>query len=54
MLAISLIYFVECRNDLDIVMKNNGADVKDLLKALQLTIEFEGQLNKRYERHVSN
>lgn len=27
--------------------------MKDLLKALQLTIEFEAQLNKRYEKHVS-
>lgn len=34
-------------------MKNNPCDVKDLLKALQLTIEFEAQLNKRYEKHVS-
>lgn len=42
-----------CRSDLDLVMKNNPCDVKDLLKALQLTIEFEGQLNKRYEKHVS-
>lgn len=33
-------------------MKNNVPDVKDLLKALQLTIELEGQLTKRYERHV--
>lgn len=41
------------RSDLDVVMKNNPCDVKDLLKALQLTIEFEGQLNKRYEKHVS-
>ncbi|CEP17475.1 hypothetical protein [Parasitella parasitica] len=36
------------KSDLDSVMKNNPCDVKDLLKALQLTIEFEGQLNKRY------
>ncbi|KAI7862352.1 Vps53-like protein [Spinellus fusiger] len=28
-------------------------DVKELLKALQLTIEFEGQLKKRYEKHAS-
>jgi len=42
-----------CRSDLDLVIKNNPCDVKDLLKALQLTIEFEGQLNKRYEKHVS-
>jgi hypothetical protein len=41
------------RSDLDLVMKNNPCDVKDLLKALQLTIEFEAQLNKRYEKHVS-
>lgn len=34
-------------------MKNNQPDVKELLKALQLTIEFEGQLSKRYEKHVS-
>jgi hypothetical protein len=34
-------------------MKNDEPDVKDLLKALQLTIEFEGQLSKRYEKHVS-
>lgn len=27
-------------------------DVKELLKALQLTIEFEGQLSKRYEKMV--
>ncbi|KAI7903387.1 Vps53-like protein [Cokeromyces recurvatus] len=40
--------------DLDLVMKNNGADVKELLKALQLTIEFEGQLSKRYERHFKD
>jgi hypothetical protein len=33
-------------------MKNNVPDVKDLLKALQLTIEFEGQLIKRYDKHV--
>ncbi|GAA5817199.1 hypothetical protein MFLAVUS_010742 [Mucor flavus] len=40
------------RSDLDLVMKNNAPDVKDLLKALQLTIEFEGQLTKRYEKHI--
>ncbi|KAL7331154.1 Vacuolar protein sorting-associated protein 53 [Mucor circinelloides] len=42
------------RSDLDVVMKNNPCDVKDLLKALQLTIEFEGQLNKRYEKHFKD
>ncbi|KAI8079383.1 hypothetical protein BDF21DRAFT_340243 [Thamnidium elegans] len=35
-------------------MKNNLPDVKDLLKALQLTIEFEGQLTKRYEKHLGD
>lgn len=34
-------------------MKNNVPDVKDLLKGLQLTIEFEAQLTKRYEKYVS-
>lgn len=41
------------RSDLDLVLKNTTPDVKELLKALQLTIEFEAQLNKRYERLVS-
>lgn len=41
------------RYDLDLVMKNNVPDVKDLLKGLQMTIEFETQLTKRYEKHVS-
>lgn len=35
------------------VLKNSTPDVKELLKALQLTIEFETQLTKRYERLVS-
>lgn len=38
------------KSDLDLVLKNTTPDVKELLKALQLTIEFEAQLNKRYER----
>lgn len=45
--------FFKNRSDLDLVMKNATPDVKDLLKALQLTIEFEVQLAKRYERLVS-
>ncbi|KAI8983955.1 Vps53-like protein [Mycotypha africana] len=36
--------------DLDVVLKNNPCDVKDLLKALQLTIDFESQLSKKYKR----
>ncbi|KAI8990308.1 vacuolar protein sorting-associated protein 53 [Pilobolus umbonatus] len=38
------------RSDLEQVMKNNTPDVKGLLKALQLTIEFEGQLSKKYDK----
>lgn len=49
--TITLTFLV--RYDLDLVMKNNVPDVKDLLKGLQMTIEFETQLTKRYERHVS-
>ncbi|KAI8646117.1 Vps53-like protein [Parasitella parasitica] len=44
----------DTKSDLDVVIKNNPCDVKDLLKALQLTIEFEGQLNKRYEKHYKD
>ena len=35
-------------------MKNELPDVKELLKALQLTIEFESQLTKRYEKSGRN
>ncbi|KAI7874765.1 hypothetical protein K492DRAFT_168869 [Lichtheimia hyalospora FSU 10163] len=39
------------RTDLGRVLGNTQPlDVKELLKALQLTIEFEGQLSKRYEK----
>ncbi|OBZ90694.1 Vacuolar protein sorting-associated protein 53 [Choanephora cucurbitarum] len=38
------------RLSIEIVMKNELPDVKELLKALQLTIEFESQLTKRYEK----
>lgn len=31
-------------------MKNNVPSVQDFLKALQLTIEFESQLTKRFEK----
>lgn len=41
------------RMDLGRVLGNTQPlDVKELLKALQLTIEFEGQLSKRYEKMV--
>ncbi|KAI8373960.1 Vps53-like protein [Choanephora cucurbitarum] len=42
------------RLSIEIVMKNELPDVKELLKALQLTIEFESQLTKRYEKFGSN
>jgi hypothetical protein len=32
--------------------KQNQIDVKELLKALQLTIEFESQLSKRFKRQI--
>lgn len=38
------------RLDLEAVMKNNVPSVQDFLKALQLTIEFESQLTKRFEK----
>ncbi|OAD79695.1 hypothetical protein PHYBLDRAFT_27506 [Phycomyces blakesleeanus NRRL 1555(-)] len=42
------------RSDLELVLSSSSQiDVKELLKALQLTIEFEGQLSKRYEKHAS-
>ncbi|CAO3673961.1 unnamed protein product [Rhizopus microsporus] len=37
--------------DLEAVMKNNVPSVQDFLKALQLTIEFESQLTKRFEKN---
>ena len=41
------------RTDLKQVLANSPEPgVKELLKALQLTIEFEAQLTKRYEKHV--
>ncbi|KAF7725297.1 Vacuolar protein sorting-associated protein 53 [Apophysomyces ossiformis] len=40
------------RSDLDRILSLEQPDVKELLKALQLTIEFEAQLTKRYEKYV--
>ncbi|KAI8343885.1 vacuolar protein sorting-associated protein 53 [Chlamydoabsidia padenii] len=39
------------RNDLEKVLSNNQPSAKELLKALQLTIEFEGQLSRRFEKN---
>ncbi|CAO3589273.1 unnamed protein product [Absidia cylindrospora] len=39
------------RSDLEKVLANTQPDVKELLKALQLTIEFEAQLNRRFEKN---
>lgn len=42
------------RQDLGTVLaSNNQLDVKDLLKALQLTVDFEAQLAKRFEKQAS-
>lgn len=38
--------------DLEVVLKNKVPNVEEFLKYLQLTIEFEGQLTKRFERYV--
>ncbi|CAO3653139.1 unnamed protein product [Cunninghamella echinulata] len=38
------------RSDLEQILASNQPDVKELLKALQMTIEFETQLSKRYEK----
>ncbi|KAI8076866.1 Vps53-like protein [Halteromyces radiatus] len=39
------------RSDLEQILANHQPDVKELLKALQLTIEFEAQLDRRFERY---
>ncbi|KAG0763018.1 hypothetical protein G6F57_007134 [Rhizopus arrhizus] len=39
--------------DLEVVLKNNVPNVEEFLKYLQLTIEFEGQLTKRFERYAN-
>lgn len=39
--------------DLEVVLKNKVPNVEEFLKYLQLTIEFEGQLTKRFERYAS-
>lgn len=38
---------------MEAVLSNNVPSVEDFLKSLQLTLEFETQLNKRFERYVS-
>ncbi|ORX61759.1 hypothetical protein DM01DRAFT_1380582 [Hesseltinella vesiculosa] len=37
------------KTDLEQILANRQPEMQDLLKALQLTLEFEAQLNKRYE-----
>lgn len=44
----------EIRSDLEQILAANQPDVKELLKALQMTIEFEAQLSKRFEKSVRN
>lgn len=48
-----MITFLYYRMDLEVVLKNNVPNVEEFLKYLQLTIEFEGQLTKRFERYAS-
>ncbi|KAI8060946.1 Vps53-like protein [Gongronella butleri] len=40
------------KTDLEQILANRQPDMMDLLKALQMTIEFESQLAKRYEKQV--
>ncbi|KAI9260205.1 Vps53-like protein [Sporodiniella umbellata] len=42
------------RTDLEAILKNNVPNVEEFLKYLQLTLEFEAQLTKRFEKHIEN
>ncbi|KAI8370671.1 Vps53-like protein [Radiomyces spectabilis] len=45
-------FCIYTRTDIEQVLSlAQRIDVKDLLRALQLTLEFESQLSKRYEKH---